>query len=415
MKLRDKQKKVSAETTFTDKSSIRLSDQLNEAFTAIVRKPGRAALTALGTIIGVGAFVATTGLATTAQAQVGERFDALKATEVWVQDSEPGKDNPFPEDTDTRLQALNGVNHAGLYWTINNPQLAPHAFPNQIDPCSSSGGITITAATPGAIDAALPTLETGRYFDTFHMTRNERVVVLGSAAAQRLGISRIDNQPAIFLGDTSFTVIGIISDVKRNPDLLLSAIVPHTTATTIFGNRNANYNVLIDVQPGAAQLIGTQAALALRPANPNRLRVLVPPDPKTLRKNVETDITNLFYGLAGLALFIGAVGIANTTLVSVIERRPEIGVRRALGARPKHIAAQFLTETATLGTIGGLVGSAAGILLVVAISLNRQWTTTLNPAFLLPTPLLGTITGILAGLQPALRAARTLPAETLRS
>ena len=399
----------------TDRSGIRLADQVSEAFTAIVRRPGRSALTALGTIVGVGAFVATTGLATTAQAQVSERFDALKATEVRVQDAQPDGENPFPDDVDVRLEALNGVNHAGLSWMVQGGTLSPRAFPGRTDQSALNSGITVIGATPGSVLAALPTVTTGRLFDYFAESRKEHVAVLGSAAASRLGISRVDNQPAVFLGDTAFTVIGILNDVARNPDMLLSVIVPASTVVEIFGITNAQFQVLVDVKPGAAQLIGSQAALALRPTDPNRLQVLVPPDPKKLRKSVETDITNLFYGLAALALFVGAVGIANTTLVSVIERRPEIGVRRALGARPKHIANQFLTETAALGTLGGLVGAAIGILTVVGISLNRDWTTTINPWLTLPSPLLGTITGLLAGLQPALRAARTQPAETLRS
>ena len=157
----------------------------------------------------------------------------------------------------------------------------------------------------------------------------------------------------MFIGDRTYTVIGIIDDVARSPEFVQSVIIPAATATADFVNEDANYTVLIEVAPGAAQLIASQAAMALRPQDPDRLEVLAPPDPGELRETIESDITGLLYGLAGLALLVGMIGIANTTLVAVLERRSEIGVRRALGARRRHVALQFLTESATLGTLGG--------------------------------------------------------------
>jgi putative ABC transport system permease protein len=396
------------------RSGLLLADLAREALAAIRYRPGRSLLTALGTVIGVGAFVATTGLASTAKAQVSKRFDALKATEVRVEDSQPGVDNPFPTDVDTRLERLNGVNHAGLYWTVQTQGLLPRALPTRLG-VRDDASISVIAATPGAVQASIPLMSTGRLFDGFHDGRGELVAVLGSAAARQLGINRVDNQPAVFLGDTGYTVIGIIADVKRNPDLLLSVIIPNTTATNRLPVSGAQFKVLIDTAPGAAQLIGSQAALALRPQEPTRLQVLVPPDPKKLRQSVEQDITGLFYALAGLALLVGTIGIANTTLVAVIERRSEIGLRRALGAKPRHIAAQILAESTTLGLLGGFVGAAIGILAVVGASAAKDWTTTLNPLITLPAPLIGAVTGLLAGIQPARQASKTQPAQTLRA
>ena len=173
--------------------------------------------------------------------------------------------------------------------------------------------------------------------------------------------------------------------------------------------------MLIEVAPGAAQVIASQAAMALRPQDPDRLEVNAPPDPGELKEEIESDITGLLYGLAGLALLVGMIGIANTTLVAVLERRAEIGVRRALGARRRHIAGQFLTESATLGTLGGILGTSLGILVVVFVSAQREWTTTLDPRLTIPAPIIGAITGLLAGLQPSWRAARIVPAAALRS
>jgi putative ABC transport system permease protein len=122
----------------------------------------------------------------------------------------------------------------------------------------------------------------------------------------------------------------------------------------------------------------------------------------------------LFLLLAAISLVIGAVGIANTTLVAILERTGEIGLRRSLGARPRHIAAQFLTESATLGTLGGLLGTSIGVSTVVLVAVIENWTAVLNPLYVMPAPLMGSVVGLLAGLYPALRAARIEPLEALR-
>lgn len=157
-----------------------------------------------------------------------------------------------------------------------------------------------------------------------------------------------------------------------------------------------------------------EAPLALDPAHPDRFKSVPPPDPKTLRTTVGADLNQLFLLLAAVCLVIGAVGIANTTLVAVLERTGEIGLRRALGARGRHITGQFLAESAALGVLGGLVGTAAGALTVVSVAVARQWTPVVHPATLVAAPLIGLMTGLLAGAYPAWRASRVEPAEALR-
>src|SRR5690242_8297273 len=128
----------------------------------------------------------------------------------------------------------------------------------------------------------------------------------------------------------------------------------------------------------------------------------------------DNGLAGLFLILALISLLIGAVGIGNTTLVAVLERTGEIGVRRSVGARPRHIAAQFLAESTALGTLGGLIGTCIGVGIVVIFAATKNWTAVLNPAYTLPAPLIGTVVGLLAGAYPALRAARTSPLEALR-
>lgn len=399
--------------TITAPSVFRRRDALAEAFAVIAQRPVRTLLTALGTILGVGAFVTTTGLAQTASAQVSSRFDALRATEVRVQDAAPDGTNPFPTDTDQRLQTLNGVNHAGVYYTVSDPgTIQPRTLATR--PLRNAAPIPLVAASPGALRAALPTLATGRLYDDWHQQRAEHVAVVGRVAANQLGITSIDHQPVVFLDDTPYLVAGIIDDVARNPDLLLAIAIPTTAADAQFAATDAERQVLIDTAPGAAQLIGTQAPLALRPQQPERLQALVPPDPNTLRNQVEDDVQTLFYALAGLALLVGAIAITNATLLNVVERRPEIGLRRALGATRHHITRQIALEASITGTIAGTVGAVIGLIAVVAVAITRTWTPTIHPAVLLAAPAIGTITGALAGIAPAIKAAHTPPADTLR-
>jgi putative ABC transport system permease protein len=400
-------------TDATQRSILRIRDALAEALSVIAQRPVRTLLTALGTILGVGAFVTTTGLAETARAQVSSRFDALRATEVRVQDAAPDGTNPFPVDVDERLEQLNGVNHAGLTFAIPDNGTI-QARNTATRPTGTTTPIPVIAATPGAIDASLPTMAAGRNYDQWHQQRGEYVALLGRVAADQLGITRIDHQPVVFLADTPYTIIGILDDVQRNPDLLLAITIPTTSADAQFDTRSVERNVIIDTAPGAAQLIGTQAPLALRPQQPERLQSLVPPDPKTLRNQVEGDVQSLFYALSALALLIGAVAITNATLLNIIERRPEIGLRRALGARRTHITAQITLEAALTGIIAGTIGAILGITAVTTVAITRTWTPTIAPAVLLAAPLIGVLTGALAGLIPALKASRTPPAETLR-
>lgn len=407
--------------TVVELTRFPLRDALDEAVSAMLARPGRAGLTAVGTLLGVAAFVAVLGLTATASGQISQRFTALSATEVLVED-EPADptiaDAPFPSDTESRLEALNGVRNAGVFWQppLEKENSWVSARPRGLD--DSAEPLPVTAASAGYLRAVHARLQAGRLFDAWHDRNEARVAVLGRAAAARLGITRIEDQPAVFIGGTPFTVIGIIDHVDRHAENLLAVIVPARTAMQAWGmpeiGGEESPAVLVETELGAAQLIGRQAPRALRPDQYERFKVTVPPDPQQLRSQVDSDLGTLFLALAGICLLIGAVGIANTTLVAVLERTGEIGLRRSLGARSRHIAGQFLTESAGLGLLGGLLGAALGVSTVVATAIAQDWTPILEPLTVLPAPLIGMATGLVAGLYPAWRATRIEPVEALR-
>ncbi|MFJ2746235.1 ABC transporter permease [Streptomyces sp. NPDC087440] len=407
-------------TSYTTRLTLR--DVVSEALAGLVQRPGRSVLTMLGTILGVSSFVAVLGLTTTATSQIGKSFNVLQDTTVTVEDTISAAERPlsqqdqtsFPADSDARLERLNGVAAGGVWWPLplRNPRIA-----NQPTAAASDSQTTLGlyAASPGALRAAQPHLTSGTLYNDAHQRRKDRVCLLGSAAAHQLGITRADTRAAVFINDTAYTVIGVIDDSERLPQTLLGITIPTSTALTNYGPpQDTPAQALIHTNPGAAQLIAQQAPLSLRPDNPTHLKAVPPPDPRSLRDQVDTDLSGLFLLLAAICLAVGAFGIANTTLVAVLERTSEIGLRRALGARPRHITIQFLTESTALGTLGGLVGTALGIAAVLATAIFREWTAVVEPYTVLPAPLIGTLVGFLAGLYPAWRAARIEPLEALR-
>jgi ABC-type antimicrobial peptide transport system permease subunit len=218
----------------------------------------------------------------------------------------------------------------------------------------------------------------------------------------------------VFVGDRLYAVIGLLSNVSRQPSLLGSAIMPEGTARREF-DLAAPALAQIETRIGAVDLISRQAPVALSPSDPGLLKVAAPPDPRSLRNAVKKDLNALFLLLGGVSLLVGAIGIANVTLVSVLERIGEIGLRRALGAARRHIAAQFLVESTAMGFAGGVIGASVGILVVVGVSASNTWTPVLDPWVPLCAPLLGALIGLLSGTYPALRAASLEPVEALRA
>jgi hypothetical protein len=396
---------------------IRSRDLAAEALAGLLARPARVILTVLGTVIGVGALVATLGLSKTASNQIVGRFDKVSATDVVVSPSAKAGGTGgavLPWDTEARLRRLNGVAAAGTLADVDVRGELVRSVPVNDPLAAGAIQLPMKAASPGLFRAVRARLADGRYFDTGHSARGDRVLVLGPNAARRLHITNLDDQPAVFVGDRLYSVIGVLAGLQRQASLLGAAIMPEGTARREFGLASPSL-AQIETRVGAVDLISHQAPEALSPSDPTLLKVAAPPDPKQLRGEVKKDLNALFLLLGGVSLLVGAIGIANVTLVSVLERVGEIGLRRALGAARRHIAAQFLLESTAMGLAGGIAGASLGTLVVVAVSATNTWTPVLDPWVPLGAPLLGAVIGLLSGTYPALRAASMEPVEALRA
>lgn len=396
-------------------SQPRTSALLFEAITAILAKPVRSTLTAIGTTLGVATLVAVVGITQTVSAQVSESFSQADLNLVTAESrtDDAGGVQPFSSREVNGVLKIQGVERAGVI-------SAAQADDTRVAAAWSAeraegSGAPVLGVSPESLTVAGSRISRGRMFDLGHVARRSRVAVIGVAVARRLNLGDVAQGPTVFIGDVPFSVIGILSETQGFPDLLTSVIIPPTTLIHLWGEAVVRSSQLVvETATDAAQVVGPQVGVAARPEAPDSLRVLTPPRPEVLRRKVDWDLTSLLLVLAAVALVIGLVGIGNTTLVSVLERIPEFGLRRSLGATRSHNAVQVIAESTLLGGLGGVVGASVGIMTIAVVSAMRSWTPTLNLSAVPLAVAVGAAVGMIAGLYPAVRASSIDPDEALR-
>ncbi|MFT4235524.1 MAG: ABC transporter permease [Microbacterium sp.] len=390
---------------------ISIPDLARTAWLGVASRPQRTILAALGIALGIASLVALTGATASNRAQLLAELDAMGADLALVAPG-TGADQqpvPLPDTAPEAIARQDGVAKIGVFETAPDGLAV---YRTDLVPETETNGISVAVARPDVLDAIEATLAVGRWFD--EATRALPVVVLGSTAAERLGIDRAGDR--VLIGGEWYGVLGILDTAGLATDIDTAAILgdrwvrEHFTGDTV-GDIAAIY---VRAEAGQINTVRDLLAAAASPGSPY-VAVTKLSDLAGARTTTDDSLTTLGVALAGIALVVGGVGIANTMVVAVMERRGEIGLRRSLGARPGQIATQFVAEAAILSLLGGLVGLGLGAATATVIATVAAQPVVIPAEALAAGPALSVIVGAIAGLQPAARAARLSPTTALRS
>ena len=372
-------------------------------------RPMRVFLSALGIAIGIAAMIAVVGISTSSQAELNRTLDRLGTNLLTV-----GQGNKMFGAGKAALptEAVSMITRIGPVLSATaTSKLDAHVYRSDRIPPGQTGSIAVLASYLDLLDTVGGTVGDGVWLN--EATAKYPAVVLGSLAANRLGVYESGQQMQVWLGGRWFTVVGILDTVPLAPELDASALIGWAAAGTYLGfdgHPTTIYSRAREDQVGAVQRV---LAATANPQAPAEVTVSRPSDALAAKDATDRAFTGLLLGLGAVALLVGGVGVANTMVISVLERRSEIGLRRSLGATRGQIRVQFLTESLLLSALGGGGGVLLGILVTSVYAIIQGWPTVV-PVWAMAGGLLATIViGAVAGLYPAVRAARLAPTEAL--
>ncbi len=371
----------------------------------------RAGLSALGIAIGVAAIVAVLGLSSSAEAGLRAKIAALGTNLLTVTNGQTvfGQTAELPTAAPAMIARISGVTQVQDTGTVNNV----NAYRSPLIPAIQTNALAVQAASLGLPHALGTSIAAGSYLNA--ATAAEPVAVLGAAAAQDLGINRIIGGERIWLGGQWFYVTGILRPAVLASDIDSSVLVGFPAAERYLHFDGHPSTIYVRSATSQVSRVDNLLAASANPENPNQVTVGLPSAALTAQLDANSAFNSLFFGLGAVALLVGAVGVANIMVISVLERRSEIGLRRALGATKGHIRTQFLAESILLTLTGGLAGVLVGAA-STAIYAHAKHEQTVIPALAWAGGIAAAILiGALAGLLPALRAARMSPTQALWS
>jgi putative ABC transport system permease protein len=278
-------------------------------------------------------------------------------------------------------------------------------------PTVNTNSLAVRAATVGLLPAVGTTVAQGRYLND--ATATQPVAVLGATAARRLGIDRVHPGARIWISDQWFYVAGILEPAPLAPDIDGSVLVGFSAAKTYLGFDGHPATIYVRARTSQVDPVRAVLGATANPEAPSEVNVSRPSDVLVARAKAQSALNSLFLGLGAISLLVGTVGVANIMVISVLERRSEIGLRRALGATKSHIRIQFLSEAVLLSLLGGAVGIAAGIGATAIYATAKEWSIVIPAIAWAGGFVAAVFIGAVAGLLPALRAARMSPTEAL--
>jgi putative ABC transport system permease protein len=395
-------------------------DALRVMSVGLRARPLRAALSALGIAIGTAAIVAVLGLSASSQAGLLAEIDRLGTNLLTVEAGErfSGGAATLPVEAPARITHLGDVDHVAHTAVLKDT----YVYRSSLIPATNTGGLRVQAASLNLLSVLTTGVARGRWLNDG--TAREPVTVLGAAAAAGLGIDRVHADQRIWLGGQWFNVAGILKPSPLVSDLDNSALIGYPAAETylgyvqlVRGRLQAGPPSSIYVRTATGHEAAVQSLLAptANPEAPNEANVSQPSDVLTARAAAAGAFDSLFLGLGIVALIVGAVGVANIMIISVLERRSEIGLRRALGATRAEIRTQFLGESILLAVIGGVVGVLAGVAATAVYAGTKGWTIVIPAEAWAGGIASALLIGAFAGLLPAVRASRMSPTAALRT
>lgn len=394
-------------TATNTRARLRPTDRLRVGLRGLFSRPGRTLFTAIGIGIGIASMITVVGISASSRADLLAELDELGTDLLRIQPGQSvfGDSATLPTDAAAMIGSVPTVTDSA-----GTTRLSADVQRNRYT--DDPNGLTVVS-TDGTIEQTLRLeVAAGRMINAG--TDELPVAVLGSVAAERLGITDLAGGPTVWIAGTEFQVIGILETHPLHPDLDRSVLIGHDHAVDTYDVEPNNTDIYVRVDPDAIEATRPILARMANPAAPNEVQVSRPSDALQARASVDTNLQNLLLALGGVALLVGGVGIANIMVISVIERRSEIGLRRALGATRGHIRSQFVVESIALAALGGISGVIIGALATWAYATSQDWTVSVPAKALAGGVGIALIVGAIAGLYPATRAARLDPSDAVR-
>jgi putative ABC transport system permease protein len=368
----------------------------------------RAALSALGIAIGIASMVAVLGISQSSKADLLDRLDRLGTNLLTVAPGQDffGADATLPASAPAAIRGLTSVQTAAATSAVDASVRRTDRIPEE-----ETGGITLLATELDLPRAVGATLAEGRFLDG--ALARYPAVVLGAVTAQRLGVDRPGVQ--VYADGRWLTVVGILRTIPLVPDLDRAALIGYPAAKALFGTDHHANTIYVRADTDAVAATRDLIPASANPEHAEEIDVSRPSDALAARAAAQGAFTALFLGLGAVALLVGGVGIANVMVISVLERRAEVGLRRALGARRRHVAAQFFAEALLLSVLGGVAGVTLGAAVTGGYATSQDWRVVVPASAAGGGLAAALLIGAVAGLYPAMRATRLSPAEALRA